>query len=443
LSRFEPLKGARDFYPDDMRLRRWIEARWREVAERYAFEEYDAPALEPLELYTRKSGEEIVGQLYTFEDKGGRPVALRPEMTPSLARMVAARSQGLPKPIKWYSIPRLFRYERPQRGRLREFFQLNFDILGVEGVEADAEIIAAGIDALRACGLDADDFVVRYSDRRLLDAVLEGLGIALERRERVYGVLDRFLRGGETEVLAGLAKAGIDEAAAVALVRAIARRDLEGLTAELAPLGIDVAGEADRLARLEEYLDAHGVRAFCRFDAAVVRGLAYYTGVVFEMYDQAGELRALCGGGRFDDLLQAVGGEPLPAVGFGLGDAVLVELMAKRGKLPSLGPRCDAFVVPVSEADRPAAIAAATRLRDAGLGVDLALKDASVGKALRRAGQAGARVAVVIGERERSTDRWTLKALDSGEEAVLPSDEAVAWIRGTAVASTAGAERRR
>lgn len=434
MSRLESLKGTRDFYPDEMRLRRWIEERWRGAAERFGFEEYDAPVLEPLELYTRKSGEEIVDQLYAFEDKGGRSVALRPEMTPSLARMIAARSQGLPKPIKWYSIPRLFRYERPQRGRLREFFQLNLDIVGVAGPEAEAEIIAAGIEALVACGLTADDFEVRYSDRRLLDAVIAAVGVPAEARAAVHPALDRLLRTGPDDVVERLAKAGVSRETGALLVRAIGRRDLAGLQEELAPTGVHLAPEARPLVELEALLEAYGVGGYCRFDAAVVRGLAYYTGIVFEMYDREGELRALCGGGRFDDLLAAAGGEDLPAVGFGLGDAVLLELLRERGRLPAPGPRCDAYVIPVSAADREAAVAAATRLRSAGLATDLALKDQSVGKGLKRADQAGARVAVVIGEREREAGRWTVRDLASGQETSETPEEAVARLAGTAAA---------
>lgn len=307
MTRVDALKGMRDHYPEQMRVRRWIEDRWRETALRFGFEEYDGPVLEALELYTRKSGEEIVGQLYAFEDKGGRQVALRPEMTPSLARMIAARSQGLPKPIKWFSIPRLFRHERPQRGRFREFWQLNLDIVGVEGIEADAEIIAAGVEVLRACGLGEEDFVVRYSDRRLLEVVMAALSVPGERRPAAYTALDKLLRGGVEAAEAELRKGGFATETAELLARAVGRRDLAGLRQELAGTGIDLAPEAERLERLREYLEAYGVGPYCQFDAAIVRGLAYYTGVVFEMYDRAGELRALCGGGRFDDLMRAAG----------------------------------------------------------------------------------------------------------------------------------------
>lgn len=430
MSRLDALKGTRDFYPDRMRVRQWIEAAWRETSERFGFEAYDAPVIEPLELYTRKSGEEIVEQLYAFRDKGDREVALRPEMTPSLARMIAAKSQGIPKPIKWYSIPRLFRYEKPQRGRLREFFQLNLDIVGVEGVEADAEIIAAGVEVLRAFGLTADDFVVRYSDRRLLDAVLSGLSIADEGREAIYSALDRLLKSDEASVVESLGESGVPETTARTLVEAIGRRDLSGLQEALVPTGVHLAPEAERLVRLETLLDAYGVSDFVEFDSAVVRGLAYYTGVVFEMYDRAGELRAICGGGRFDDLMAAAGGEDLPAVGFGLGDAVLLELLEERGLVPDLPARCDACVIPVSEADRETSTRAATRLRSAGISTDLMLVDRSVGKGFKRADQVGARVAIVIGERERDEGVWTVKDLESGDEETLAPDAAIERLKG-------------
>jgi histidyl-tRNA synthetase len=426
VTRFAGLPGTRDFYPPDMRLRRWIESRWREVALRYGFEEVDGPVIEPLELYTVKSGDEIVGQLYAFEDRGGRRVALRPEMTPTVARMVAARSQGLPKPIKWFSIPRLFRYERPQRGRFREFWQLNLDIFGVAGIEADAEIIAAAVEVLRGCGLGADDFVVRYSDRRLLDRALERLGVPREGWPAACAALDKLLRGGPDDARAALARAGVADRAAATLVEAVELRERVGFEGALAGTGVDVAAESAELSELEARLEAYGVADFCAFDAAVVRGLAYYTGVVFEIYDRAGQLRAICGGGRYDDLLEGVGGERLPAVGFGLGEAVLAELLERVGASPPETGRCEAYVIPVTAADRLHAIGVAARLREAGVRTDLALRDASLGRGLKSAGQAGARVAVVVGEREREAGVVTLRDLESGAESSLGLEEAVA-----------------
>ncbi|MGH7550738.1 MAG: histidine--tRNA ligase [Gemmatimonadota bacterium] len=430
MTRFERVPGTRDFYPETMRVRRWIEERWREVALRYGFEEYDAPAIETLELFTVKSGEEIVDQLYAFEDRGGRKVALRPEMTPSLARMIAARSSGLARPIKWFSIPRLFRYERPQRGRFREFWQLNLDILGIPGVEADAEIIAAGVDSLRACGLGAGDFVVRYSDRRLLDRALGRLEVPTDRWPVAFAALDKLIRSGPGETKRSLARAGVEDRAAAVLMEAVGRRERSGFLAALAEAGVDLMAESAALDELEAQLDAYGMAEYCAFDAAIVRGLAYYTGIVFEMHDRAGQLRAICGGGRYDDLLAGLGGERLPAVGFGLGEAVLTELLERVGRGPSLEGRCEAYVIPVSPEDRLYSLGLATRLRGAGVRTDVALRDASVGRGLKSAAQAGARVAVVIGERERADDRLTLRDLSTGEESVLGIEAAIARLGG-------------
>jgi histidyl-tRNA synthetase len=423
MSRIDALKGMRDHYPEEMRVRRWIEDRWRETALRFGFEEYDAPVPEPLELYTRKSGDEIVGQLYAFEDKGGRRVALRPEMTPSLARMIAARSQGLAKPIKWFSIPRLFRYEKPQRGRFREFWQLNLDIVGVEGVEADAEIMAAGVEELRACGLGEEDFVVRYSDRRLLEAMMEGLGVAPDRRAAAYAGLDKLLRGGADVARSELRKAGFEAGISESLVRAVARRDLAGLAEELGWDASAPSAELERLERLAAYLDAYGIAGFCEFDAAIVRGLAYYTGVVFEMYDRGGELRALCGGGRFDDLLGAAGGEDLPAVGFGLGEAVLLELLEEKGRSPDAEFVCDVSVIPLSAADQVEAIRIAAMLRSEGFRVDLGLKEQSLNRALKRAQQARSRFAVTVSSAERAGQSLDVRDLRTGaRERIVPGD---------------------
>lgn len=428
MTRFDRLPGTRDFYPDEMRIRRWIEDRWRAVALRYGFEEYDAPVIEPLELFTDKSGAEIVEQIYSFVDQGDRHIALRPEMTPSLARMIAARSQGLSKPIKWFSIPRLFRYERPQRGRFREFWQLNLDILGVEGIEADAEIMAAGVDALRACGLTADDFELRYSDRRLLDAFLAGVGVH-EPEPWIYTVLDKIPRSGVAPALESLVEGGIPADSAEQMTESLQAIDRTEF------LGISGPGEhQDRMEQLKSYLDAYDVGGFCRFDPRVVRGLAYYTGVVFEMYDKRGELRAICGGGRYDDLLEAVGGQTLPAVGFGLGEAVLIELLGACNRLPAQTSRCEVFVIPVSADDRKAAIEVLTEFRRAGVTSDLALRNQSVAKALKRASQAGARAAVLIGERERDSGQLTFRELDTGNETTLSVEQIIARLTyGTAV----------
>jgi histidyl-tRNA synthetase len=283
----QALPGFRDFYPADLALRDHIFRTWRQVASRYGFEEYDGPPLEPLELYTAKSGEEIVGQLYSFTDKGGREVSLRPEMTPTLARMVAARANGLKKPIRWFSIPQLFRYERQQRGRLREHFQLNCDLIGESGHLADAEIVALAIDAVRAFGLGPGDVRVRISDRRLLTALLRSLEVSEAQVPVVYQVLDK-IRRAPVEVSEGrLAGAGIAPGAVerlLSLVRARSWSDLAGPGS-----GIDGAlAESESLRRTIEALGAMGFAEYVDLDLGIVRGLAYYTGTVFELFDTRG-----------------------------------------------------------------------------------------------------------------------------------------------------------
>ncbi len=427
------LTGFRDFFPEELALRRHIFSAWRRVGARYGFTEYDGPPLEALELYTRKSGEEIVGQLYEFEDKGGRAVALRPEMTPTFARMIAARAAGLPKPVRWFSIPQLFRYERPQRGRLREHFQLNMDIVGETNPLADAEIISAGIDALRELGLGAADIVVRISDRRLIGALLDAHGISAEDHVTVFGALDRLEKEGEDGVRGRLAEKGVEREVATRLLAAI-RLPLE----ELAAHGGDdaVAAAADRLSTVFAHLDATGFADFVRFDAGLVRGLAYYTGTVFEIWDRRDELRAICGGGRYDDLLKALGGVDLPALGFGMGDVVLTELLRDRGLAPDAARRVDDYIVCVSDAERPLALGLARALRDRGRRVLYDLRPRGVGRQFKAAHQAGAGRAIVLGPQEVERGVAVLRDMASGEE----REVAIETLAGTRPDETRGEE---
>jgi histidyl-tRNA synthetase len=414
------LPGFRDFFPEEMRRRTHILGVWREVASRYGFEEYDGPPLEPLELYTRKSGEEIVSQLYRFEDQGGRDVALRPEMTPTFARMVGARAGGLPKPIRWFSVPQLFRYERPQKGRLREHFQLNMDIVGETDEAADAEIIAAAVDVLRACGLTADDVVVRISDRRVISARLRELGASEEEIPAILAAIDRIDKQAEAETLERLRDAGLSDEAA--------RRVLD-LTTESPQLDAFTVAEADeaagRLRRVIRRLDAIGLGDFIQFDPLLVRGLAYYTGTVFEIWDRSGEFRAICGGGRYDDLLAALGGPDLPALGFGMGDVVLGELLASRGLLPDHSSAIQDFVICVTPNERPLGLRAAHTLRDAGRRVAYDLSERSVGRQFKAANQLGAERAIVIGPDEAAENAVMVRDLESGEEKKVRLDELV------------------
>jgi len=402
------LPGFREAFPDALARRRHIFAAWREVAARYGFEEYDGPPLEPLELYTRKSGDEIVEQLYNFTDKGGRDVTLRPEMTPTLARMVAQHAARLKKPIRWFSLPQLFRYERQQRGRLREHFQLNMDIIGEPGPLADAEVIGAALDIVRALGFGPKDVRARVSDRRVLtDALTGDLGVTPDLVPAVLAALDKFERA--------------PEATREALEKVLGKG--QGAEAVLA-----FAGRLDEPRHLLErpaaaplreclvHLGAMGLGDFVDVDFRIVRGLAYYTGIVFELFDAKRSLRAICGGGRYDDLLKQVGGVDLPCVGFGMGDVVLGELIEERDGPPRAEPVVAVFVATVTEEDRPAALALAHALRDRGVRVECALKKQALGKQLELASARGARAAVVLGPDERAAGQAVVRTLATGAE---------------------------
>ena len=418
------LPGFRDFYPEEMSLRRHIETVWRSVAARYGFVEYDGPPLEPLELYIRKSGEEIVGQLYRFTDQGGRDVALRPEMTPTFARMVGARAAGLPKPIRWFSIPQLFRYERPQKGRLREHFQLNLDIVGEAGDLADAEVIAAGLDILGAFGLGADDVVARISDRRVLGGVLGSLGVPETGHGAAFAAIDKIERESEDWVRERLVAAGADEIAAERIL-ALRGAELPDLISEYGS-SPEVREGGERLQRVFGHLEAAGLGDFLAFDPSLVRGLAYYTGTVFELWDRKGEFRAICGGGRYDGLLAAVGGPDLPALGFGMGDVVLGELLRARELVPSGPVAVDDYLVCVTPAQRPLALRIARALRGAGRRVAYDLSERSVGRQFKAANQAGAARAVVLGPEEEAAGQALVRTMASGEERRVPLEEIAA-----------------
>ncbi|HEY0972389.1 MAG TPA: histidine--tRNA ligase [Gemmatimonadales bacterium] len=389
------LPGFRDFYPKELAERAHIMRAWREVARRYAFVEYDGPPLEALELYTKKSGDEIVGQLYAFEDRGGRQVSLRPEMTPTFARMVGARANALRKPVRWFSTPQLFRYERQQKGRLREHFQLNVDIVGSSSIAADAELIACAIDVLRELGLTSDDVVARVSDRRVLEAYLRALGVPDGALAGTYGVIDKIERQPRDVSAGKLAAAGVP-AGAVDAILDIASVTLDELTERLgsgpaAPLIED-------LRLLHRYVPAllGGDEGWLRLDMSIVRGLAYYTGVVFELFDRTGEFRAICGGGRYDNLLASLGGADLPALGFGMGDVVLGELLRSRGLMPDVEPRVDRWLLAEDDVPMERVMEEAARIRAAGCSVEYALEPRSMSKQKKAAQASGATEFVTI-----------------------------------------------
>ncbi|MBX6331671.1 MAG: histidine--tRNA ligase [Gemmatimonadaceae bacterium] len=420
-----PLPGFRDFYPNELAERSFIFGAWREVARRYGFVEYDGPPLEALELYTRKSGEEIVGQLYNFTDKGGREVALRPEMTPTLARMVGARANALRKPIRWFAIPQLFRYERQQRGRLREHFQLNVDIIGEPSVTADAELLAVAIDIMRAFQLRSSDVVARVSDRRLLEGYLRAVGVPEASLPAAFAVIDKLERVPRAVSEEKLAGAGIP-AEARARVLDVPCATLDDVAAAL--------GDAPHRAVLEEfrrYLDylralvGDDAEQWVRFDLSIVRGLAYYTGIVFELFDVKGELRAICGGGRYDNLLASLGGADLPAVGFGMGDVVLGELIRARSLMPSAAPAIDTWVAVADDASTTDAMRVAARLRARGRSVEYALREQKLARQLKAASAAGARETVILAGADLARGEAVVRRMADGEERRVNLD---AWI---------------
>jgi histidyl-tRNA synthetase len=361
------LPGFRDFYPAEFADRAYLFATWRRVARQFGFVEYDGPPLEPLELFTQKSGDEIVGQLYNFTDKGGREVALRPEMTPTVARLVGARAAALPKPVRWFSIPQLYRYERQQRGRLREHYQLNVDLFGEANPLADAELLAVALEIMRAFGLGPEDVRARVSDRRLLNGLLTHLAITEAQAPTVYAVLDKLERQPRELSLEKLVAVGLDSARAEAIL-AFGGLDFDGVRA-LYGEAASVKPHLAEFATYRDHLRALGVLDYVQFDLSIVRGLAYYTGIVFELFDAQGEFRAICGGGRYDSLLKSLGGADLPALGFGMGDVVLGELLRARGKLTATVSRPDFWLVPDEGVDVGTVLETARRLRQADFGI--------------------------------------------------------------------------
>jgi histidyl-tRNA synthetase len=407
----QPLPGFRDFLPQDWARQNYIFGKWWEVARRYGFVQWEGPALEPTDLYTKKSGPEIVAQLFNFTDKGEREVALRPELTPSLARVVAAHDREFKKPLKWFSIPHCFRYEKQQRGRLREHYQFNADIIGEASLDADIELIALCVDLLRGFGFGADDVVVRISDREFWIDFLRGKKVPEEKWQETLQIIDKSEREPREKTAGKL-----------------------GSLAESVFQILDGAGTSEKLDRVLDGLRARGLAEFVKVDLGIVRGLAYYTGIVFEAFDRGGKLRALAGGGRYDNLIHQLsdGALTLPAIGFAMGDVVLAELIdevpAAKSQMEaavSTQRELDIYVVVAKEERRTDALAQIQSLRDRGYRVDYPLAPAKVGKQFQIAEQLNARVAILFG------DEWPqvkLKDLRTGEQTLVAREEVAAKV---------------
>jgi histidyl-tRNA synthetase len=430
MATFQTLPGFREFYPDALARRNHIFRLWRQTAVAYGFQEYDAPVLEPLELYKTKSGEEIEKQLFSFTDKGGREVALRPEMTPTVCRLVGEKAPTLKRPIKWFSIAEFYRYERMQKGRGRCFFQFNADVFGESGPEAETELIALLVQCLCAFGLGEQDFYVRLSDRNLWFYYLEALGLDEARVRAVLGAVDKYEKDGDAafkpyeETFGALAPETKAKVLAFLGIKSLAA--LEDVLA--ASGGEKLAGRLAEWRKLLGNLSAMGLGKFIEVDLGVVRGLAYYTGFVFEAFDRKGELRALAGGGRYDNLVGKLGYAELPAVGFAIGDMTFALLLEQRGLAPSYVNAPDVYCVLGGEKERLAAFAGIQSLRSVGLKAEYPFKDLAFGKQFKAAAESGAKLALIWGGDELAKGVVKIRDMGTRTEQEVPAGELVARV---------------
>ena len=414
--KFQNVKGTRDFYPEEMARRNWLIDVWRQVSHRNNFVEYDGPTFEYLDLYTAKSGEGIVSELYNFEDRGGRQLALRPEMTPTLARMVAARANALPKPIRWFCVPNFFRAERPQRGRLREFWQWNVDIIGTPQEAdhvADAECIFVAIDFLREVGFTPEQVEMRISSRKVVAQILESLGVESSRHPGVYAVLDKRDKMPEEVYVEQVKALGLDQPQADALHRLSAARGQDGFDVIDEILGAEQSEDSPlgRLRSVLSLLGSMGVADYCVFDPGIVRGLAYYTGIVFEAYSKGTLRRALCGGGRYDNLLKEIGGPALSGVGYGMGDVIVLDQLEEMGLLKSDQARGGFFVANDGVKRLADTLAIVSLIRSQlKQRCGFTLRPASLKKQMQEAGAQNVRYVIIV------SDRLAIKDLDSGAQ---------------------------
>ena len=431
MATFQTLPGFREFYPDALTRRNHIFRLWRQNARAFGFAEYDAPVLEPLELYKTKSGDEIEAQLFTFTDKGGREVALRPEMTPTVCRLVGEKAATLKRPIKWFSIAEFYRYERMQKGRGRCFHQFNADIFGEPGPEAEIELIALLVQCLCSFGLSEQDFYVRLSDRNLWFFYLEALGLDEPRTRAMLSAIDKHEKLGDDAFKNYTENFGpLDGGLRTKVLAFLQIKTLAALEKTVATLGGDKL--AARLAdwkKLLGGLEAMGLARFVEVDLGVVRGLAYYTGFVFEAFDRKGELRALAGGGRYDHLIGKLGYGELPAVGFAIGDMTFDLLLEQRGLMPKFVDAVDVYAVIGGEVERCAAFADIAALRAAGRSVEYPLKEVAFGKRFKLAADSGAKLALIYGGDELARGVVKLRDLTERSEREVPRDQVVAAVR--------------
>lgn len=430
----DSLPGFREFYPEECALRNHIFRTLRKVARNFAFQEYDAPILEPLDLYIEKSGEEIVGQLFNFEDKGGRSVSLRPEMTPSLARMIGSQAGSIKRPVKWFSIGEQYRYERMQKGRLRAFYQFNADVFGEEGSGADAELITLLVECLQALGLNEKHFHVRLSDRNLWYLFLESEGFDSEKIQAILGIVDKSERMTEEKILESLGKITGNENAQKLFDKITEIKALDSLD--------NVCGFFEKIEssellqeRLQEwkalfsYLEAMRITPFISVDLGIVRGLAYYTGFVFEAFERTGKSRALAGGGRYDHLVGKLKpGSDMPATGFAIGDVTLIDCLQSNNILPNYIDAQDIYVLIGSENERTTGLGIVGAFRKMGYSVVYSLKNQNFKKQLKDASQRNAQLAIIVGSQELESGNVTVRDLKNRSEESVAMESLVEHI---------------
>ncbi|NPV42283.1 MAG: histidine--tRNA ligase [Anaerolineae bacterium] len=414
----QTVKGTREFYPEEMALRKWLYGKISQVSQSFGYQEYDGPFLESIELYAAKSGEELVKeQSFVFPDRGGNLITLRPELTPSLARMVAQRQNQLVYPLRWWSFGPFWRYEKPQKGRTREFFQWNIDLIGVDSPEGDAELVAIAAEFFKAVGLTPSEVKILVNDRRLMDSQISKLGIEkTEDKKKVLSIIDR------------RDKLSANDWDSYVLESGFTTTQLNGLKDVLN--NKDLYKTSETVMRFFAALNALGVEQYVSYDPRVVRGLDYYTGIVFEARDAGESSRAILGGGRYDNLVGDVGGNPLTGVGFAMGDVVMPLILEQFGKLPALNLNPAEVLVTVFDADCQAySLAIAAELRQAGINVNTYPEAVKIGKQFKYADRVGARYVIVAGPDERDAKIIQVKDLQSGEQNTVPIKEAVSVLQ--------------
>ena len=407
----QPVKGTRDFFPDEMRLRNWLFEVWRNVSEQAGFEEYDTCVLEHEELYVRKTGDEISKQLYSFEDKGGRRLSLRPEMTPSLARLVLQQEKSLSFPIKWFSMPQCFRYERMTKGRRREHFQWNADIIGQHEVVAEAEILMLLISACESMGLSTNDFRVFINDRRILNAILSQINVPQVLHSEVMVIMDKRDKIPPEALSKMLEDMRMTTKQVGQLNEYLSKSDLEELRENLKNTeGIE------ELQHLMKLMETAGYKNYLQFDISIVRGLSYYTGAVFEVNSPEKQHRAICGGGRYDSLLSTYGGETVPAVGFGFGDVVVLDVLKELERFPELPRKLDYTIIPFANEQIGTALKIAAELRLQGSTVDCNFSMKKMKKMMQQAHESGAAKAILLFPDELSDDKVVIRDMQLHEQ---------------------------